>query len=345
MTIQSIFYRMSRTFALCVFGIVGATTAISSHAEPYLVHKDGAMVLDKATGLVWMRCSLGQTWDGTTCAGKIKTYTFDQALQAAKDFTAQSGVTGGDWLVPTIRQLHCLLYCSSGYFNTVDLPDGLGSIKHGCAGPYSESRVNLSSFPDTSDTYWSSSRTDVDLKKGRPRKNAVLTVDFKNAGTVGIDNDSRNQPVRLVRSSKFRVDETELDYVDLYTAVAQEKRLAAERSVDAERVAATKRAEQEAIDRPMREAREARASQERQMRAEQEARAAKVRETRGCKDFYPGRVGNIKGDSLFATSDQYIIRYVNSERRRVTIEGTSGGNTMNRGEIREMSCADLLRYE
>lgn len=40
------------------------TIATLADAEPYFVHKNGAMVYDQATRLVWMRCSLGQSWDG-----------------------------------------------------------------------------------------------------------------------------------------------------------------------------------------------------------------------------------------------------------------------------------------
>jgi len=43
---------------------------------------------DPATGLIWDRCSLGQTWDGATCTGNAEKYHFFKARDAAKKFKA-----------------------------------------------------------------------------------------------------------------------------------------------------------------------------------------------------------------------------------------------------------------
>ena len=45
---------------------------------------DGKEVKDKKTGLIWQRCSIGQSWDGTTCSGDPTSLTWQQALQQAK---------------------------------------------------------------------------------------------------------------------------------------------------------------------------------------------------------------------------------------------------------------------
>lgn len=52
----------------------------------YVIHTEGSMVLDKTTNLVWQRCSVGQTWNGNTCIGEAKLFTFDQAQQLIKVF-------------------------------------------------------------------------------------------------------------------------------------------------------------------------------------------------------------------------------------------------------------------
>jgi hypothetical protein len=53
-------------------------------------------VTHKTTGLVWMRCSLGQTWDGTTCTGVPVNYTWQEALQAAQDINSGASNADGD---------------------------------------------------------------------------------------------------------------------------------------------------------------------------------------------------------------------------------------------------------
>jgi hypothetical protein len=76
-------------------------------------------------------------------------------------------------------------------------------------------------------------------------------------------------------------------------------------------------------------------------RAEREENEARARP---CAAYYPGKVGKISRGGFAATEDSYIVRYVNADLQMVTIEGTSGGNSMKRGEIREFSCQQLRQY-
>jgi len=71
----------------------------------YLDKGDGT-VTDQQTGLQWMRCSLGQTWDGQSCQGDADTYTWDQAMKAAKSF---SYAGYDDWRLPTIDELKSIV--------------------------------------------------------------------------------------------------------------------------------------------------------------------------------------------------------------------------------------------
>lgn len=71
----------------------------------FIDHRDGT-VTHKRTGLVWMRCSLGQTWDGKTCVGEAKKFVWRDSLQAASDFNAAGGYAGHkDWRLPNIKEL------------------------------------------------------------------------------------------------------------------------------------------------------------------------------------------------------------------------------------------------
>ena len=64
----------------------------------YQLLNNGSEVKDLITGLIWNRCSLGQTWSGTTCAGEASAYTWHQALQAAQ-------TAGNGWTLPNINEL------------------------------------------------------------------------------------------------------------------------------------------------------------------------------------------------------------------------------------------------
>lgn len=61
----------------------------------------GAEVTDAKTGLIWQRCSAGQSWSGGTCTGDPNTYTHEEALAYAK---TQSG-----WRLPNIKELSSLV--------------------------------------------------------------------------------------------------------------------------------------------------------------------------------------------------------------------------------------------
>lgn len=59
---------------------------------------------DTVTGLVWMRCAVGQTWDGTTCTGTAGAYTWDQAKTLTLNYAGKS-----DWRLPNIRELQSIV--------------------------------------------------------------------------------------------------------------------------------------------------------------------------------------------------------------------------------------------
>jgi len=69
-------------------------------AVTYSDNGDGT-VTDPTTGLIWMRCSMGQTWTGSTCIGTASGYTRDQAiaLTSTVSFASQT-----DWRLPNIRE-------------------------------------------------------------------------------------------------------------------------------------------------------------------------------------------------------------------------------------------------
>jgi tetratricopeptide (TPR) repeat protein len=80
----------------------------------YLAYPYGT-AKDTVTSLIWMRCSVGQEWDGGSCTGEAKTFTWEEIKDIRLEF---AGYT--DWRLPSIEELRTLVYCSNGkpeYFN------------------------------------------------------------------------------------------------------------------------------------------------------------------------------------------------------------------------------------
>jgi hypothetical protein len=95
---------------------------IPSTPDSRFVINSDATVVDKETGLTWMRCSLGQLWDGTTCAGLANIYTWEEALFAAENtsFTNQT-----DWYLPNVKELNSIveLACYAPAINEYVFPN------------------------------------------------------------------------------------------------------------------------------------------------------------------------------------------------------------------------------
>lgn len=73
----------------------------STPASDFVLDARGTVTHLK-TGLMWMRCSLGQTWDGTSCNGFPSNYSWQGALQEADKFNF-SGYS--DWRLPNKNEL------------------------------------------------------------------------------------------------------------------------------------------------------------------------------------------------------------------------------------------------
>lgn len=62
---------------------------------------DGTLT-DTRYGLMWMRCSLGQTWENETCNGDALELNWQQALVAAHGYVYADKL---GWRVPNIKEL------------------------------------------------------------------------------------------------------------------------------------------------------------------------------------------------------------------------------------------------
>jgi hypothetical protein len=125
------------TLAQTCLSSISATTPSNN----FVVNSNGT-VTDSRLGLMWMRCSLGQTWVSIsgTCTGDALEMNWQQALLAAHGYVYanQSG-----WRVPNVKEL--------------------ASITEGqCARP----AINSSIFPNTpADDFWTSSPAMTDPQR------------------------------------------------------------------------------------------------------------------------------------------------------------------------------------
>ncbi|TYT74466.1 DUF1566 domain-containing protein [Desulfobotulus mexicanus] len=156
------------------------------------INMQRATVMDEKTGLEWMRCSLGQTWDGSTCVGEAKAYTWENAMAAAEKLNKEGGYCGHrDWRLPTIEELNTLVYCSSG--KRADWKPGSQGGK--CEDNFQKPTINLVTFPNTPESwFWSSS----------PNANYSSSAWGLHFGSGGVGSNSKhyNGQVRLVRGGQ-----------------------------------------------------------------------------------------------------------------------------------------------
>ena len=203
-----------------------AVSSLGASAEPYFIHKDGTTVYDQATGLLWMRCSLGQKWDGKTCMDDARKLTFEAAQTSAK----MQGILGGfsDWEIPTARQLQSLRYCENGFRtslrdNTSEMGDGGERVLSTCNAGVRVPTLNTIVFPNTGVNafYWTSSTYVPDDVRREYYIQIVFGSAFANRVGGYIDSapvKDRNQfqnYVRLVQKTPLMINEVPDGFMSL----------------------------------------------------------------------------------------------------------------------------------
>ena len=99
---------------------------------------DGQEVTDETTGLVWKRCVEGMKWNGASCTGYPRYFTWYEALQSVVPGTA-------GWRVPNVKEMSSLID-----------PAATGTLA-----------VNTRLFPGTSnDMFWTSTPYTLDTFYG-----------------------------------------------------------------------------------------------------------------------------------------------------------------------------------
>ena len=125
------------------------------------------VVTDLATGLMWKRCSEGQS--GATCTSTATTHTWTAAIGLANT-SGHAGFT--DWRLPNVEELYSL-------------------VEAGCSGP----AINAVAFPATVQSFYWSSTT------WTPNVSNAWTVVFGD-GFLIASSKNGSQRVRLVRGGQ-----------------------------------------------------------------------------------------------------------------------------------------------
>ena len=125
-------------------------------------------IRDRDNGVEWLRCSVGQVWNGFTCMGEPRMLTLDEARSAAAMARTE---LGGEWRLPTLEELEKLV-CKD------------------CEPPKIDARL----FPRTSAApYWTES-------KNRWSVGRYWTVNFFTGYTFGRNTPAMVRYVRLVQN-------------------------------------------------------------------------------------------------------------------------------------------------
>ncbi|TWI75377.1 uncharacterized protein DUF1566 [Desulfobotulus alkaliphilus] len=134
------------------------------HANASLTHKK--------TGLTWMRCALGQSWEGGTCTGDASMHIWQDALMEAEQLNREGGFGGfSDWRLPNYKELASI-------------------VEERCTGP----AMNALLFPGApASVFWSS--TPLNNADDRP----AAYIHFNGGDSFIHEGDTGS--VRLVRSS------------------------------------------------------------------------------------------------------------------------------------------------
>lgn len=143
---------------------------LTSPDSRFTVNSNGT-VQDKQTGLIWQRCSAGQSWDNVnnTCSGDATTYTWKNALIYAQNSTFAEQ---NDWRLPNIKELESI-------------------VELACYAP----AINETLFPNTAlSYYWTVSANVIG-------HNSAWIFNFDN-GYGNHNGRNRNYYVRLARGGQ-----------------------------------------------------------------------------------------------------------------------------------------------
>jgi Protein of unknown function (DUF1566) len=164
------FWAMTATAVVAQQVCDTSTYPLSTPSARFEDSGDGT-VTDKESRLMWLRCSIGQYWKGTTCSGQWTSHDWSSAQAAAAALNRSGTQFFNDWRLPTLREMATI-------------------TERQCRKP----RANLAVFPNTpSVPHWTSTP-----RPGTSAGASAFTLSF---GDEGIEYRAfeEQHAVRLVR--------------------------------------------------------------------------------------------------------------------------------------------------
>ena len=162
-----------------VLALCNAHITLTKPDALYQDNLDGT-VTDIETGLMWQKCSQGQSWNAgsdasapldDSCDNSASELSWGPAMNTAQTANANTALGYDDWYLPNKNELASLL-------------------EDGCDLP----SINSSLFPPPARSYWSSSLTSYPT-------NTAYNVNF-HYGFAGTASKTNGKSVRLVRVSQ-----------------------------------------------------------------------------------------------------------------------------------------------
>lgn len=98
------FFALGSTTVSAQTAVCASDIPLTTDSEEYTVLNNGN-VWHLPSNLVFMRCAIGQTFNGTTCSGESTPLNWQQALAASMQANIDSTSNLPSWRLPNIKEL------------------------------------------------------------------------------------------------------------------------------------------------------------------------------------------------------------------------------------------------
>lgn len=96
----------------------------STPTDDFFINDDGT-VTHLETGQTWMRCVVGQHWDGKNCVGEAKKFTWREAFALEDKYNREAFAGHKNWHIPRLPELAAIVerQCIKPRINAVLFPN------------------------------------------------------------------------------------------------------------------------------------------------------------------------------------------------------------------------------